>query len=91
MKYKYFEFLCIKLELSVMQNYDFIVEEVVKCLNSLESLCVFKEDYNNLCLFLIIFKIFDYSEYQNWNLSNVRVKCFRDVIFFVEKYFIFMD
>lgn len=86
MKHKYLELLCIKSEPSVMQNYDFTVEEVVKCLNSLESLCVSKEDYNNLCLLLTIPKISDHPEYQNWNPSNARVKCFRDVTPLVEKY-----
>lgn len=91
MKHKYLELLCIKSEPSVMQNYDFTVEEVVKCLNSLESLCVSKEDYNNLCLLLTIPKISDHPEYQNWNPSNARVKCFRDVTHLVEKYLTPMD
>lgn len=91
MKHKYLELLCIKSEPSVMQNYDFTVEEVVKCLNSLESLCVSKEDYNNLCLLLTIPKISDHPEYQNWNPSNARVKCFRDVTPLVEKYLTPMD
>lgn len=91
MKHKYLELLCIKSEPSVMQNYDFTVEEVVKCLNSLESLCVSKEDYNNLCLLLTIPKISDHPEYQNWNPSNARVKCFRDVAPLVEKYLTPMD
>ncbi|XP_061189106.1 WD repeat-containing protein 47-like isoform X2 [Saccostrea echinata] len=91
MKHKYLELLCIKSEPSVMQNYDFTVEEVVKCLNSLESLCVSKEDYNNLCLLLTIPKISDHPEYQNWNPSNARVKCFRDVSPLVEKYLTPMD
>lgn len=91
LKHKYLELLCIKSEPSVMQNYDFTVEEVVKCLNSLESLCVSKEDYNNLCLLLTIPKISDHPEYQNWNPSNARVKCFRDVTPLVEKYLTPMD
>ncbi|XP_056011335.1 WD repeat-containing protein 47-like isoform X4 [Ostrea edulis] len=91
MKHKYLELLCIKSEPSVMQNYDFTVEEVVKCLNNLESVCVSKEDYNNLCLLLTIPKISDHPEYQNWNPSNARVKCFRDVTPIVEKYLTPMD
>lgn len=33
----------------------------------------------------------DHPEYQNWNPSNARVKCFRDVTPLVEKYLTPMD
>ncbi|GFR78802.1 WD repeat-containing protein 47 [Elysia marginata] len=48
LKHKYLELLCIKAEPTVMQNYEFTVDEVVKCLNSLEDLCDTKEDYSSI-------------------------------------------
>ncbi|GFO45645.1 WD repeat-containing protein 47 [Plakobranchus ocellatus] len=79
LKYKYLELLCIKAEPTVMQNYEFTVDEVVKCLNSLEELCDSKEDYSNLCFLLSLPKLSDHSDYQNWNPSNARVECFKQV------------
>lgn len=86
MKHKYLELLCIKSEPCAFQNYDLTVDEVVKCLNSLESLCPSKEEYNVMCLLLTVPKLSDHSEYANWNPSNARVKCFNDVCPFVEKF-----
>ncbi|CAG2204362.1 WD repeat-containing protein 47 [Mytilus edulis] len=86
MKHKYLELLCIKSEPSAFQNYELTVDEVVKCLNSLESLCPSKEEYNVLCLLLTVPKLSDHSEYVNWNPSNARVKCFNDVCPFIEKF-----
>ncbi|KAJ8300136.1 hypothetical protein KUTeg_021655 [Tegillarca granosa] len=86
MRHKYLELLCIKSEPSIMQNYEFTVDEVVKCLNSLEFLCPSKEEYSNLCLLLTLPKLSDHSDYQNWNPSNARVDCFKDVFPLVEKY-----
>ncbi|XP_071155745.1 WD repeat-containing protein 47-like isoform X2 [Mytilus edulis] len=85
-KHKYLELLCIKSEPSAFQNYELTVDEVVKCLNSLESLCPSKEEYNVLCLLLTVPKLSDHSEYVNWNPSNARVKCFNDVCPFIEKF-----
>ncbi|KAK3757455.1 hypothetical protein RRG08_015463 [Elysia crispata] len=79
LKHKYLELLCIKAEPTVMQNYEFTVDEVVKCLNSLEDLCDSKEDYSNLCFLLSLPKLSDHSDYQNWNPSNARVECFKQV------------
>ncbi|XP_059157387.1 WD repeat-containing protein 47-like [Physella acuta] len=79
LKHKYLELLCIKSEPNVMQNYETTVDEVVKCLNTLESLCASKEEYSNLCFLLSLPKLSDHSEYQNWNPSNARVECFRQV------------
>ncbi|BFZ05824.1 hypothetical protein BsWGS_08863 [Bradybaena similaris] len=79
LKHKYLELLCIKSEPNVMQNYETTVDEVVKCLNTLEALCGSKEEYSNLCFLLSLPKLSDHSEYQNWNPSNARVECFRQV------------
>ncbi|CAG5127694.1 unnamed protein product [Candidula unifasciata] len=68
LKHKYLELLCIKSE-----------PNVVKCLNTLEALCGSKEEYSNLCFLLSLPKLSDHSEYQNWNPSNARVECFRQV------------
>ncbi|XP_052093602.1 WD repeat-containing protein 47-like isoform X2 [Mytilus californianus] len=86
MKHKYLELLCIKSEPSAFQNYELTVDEVVKCLNNLESLCPSKEEYNVLCLLLTVPKLSDHSEYTNWNPSNARVKCFNDICPFIEKF-----
>nr|KAG5699996.1 hypothetical protein BaRGS_001815 [Batillaria attramentaria] len=66
-KHKYLELLCIKSEPNIMQNYEVTVDEVVRCLNSLESLCPTKEDYSNLCFLLSLPKLSDHIDYQNWN------------------------
>ncbi|XP_048245454.1 WD repeat-containing protein 47-like isoform X4 [Haliotis rufescens] len=86
MKHKYLELLCIKSEPNVMQNYEFTVEEVVKCLNSLEEFCPNKEEYSNLCFLLSLPKLSDHVEFQNWNPSNARVQCFNDIVPLVEKF-----
>ncbi|XP_060070806.1 WD repeat-containing protein 47-like [Ylistrum balloti] len=86
MKHKYLELLCIKSDPTAMQNYEFTVEEVVKCLNSLEKLCPTKEEYNNMCMLLTLPRLSDHIDYQNWNPSNARVTCFRDVLPLVEKF-----
>ncbi|GAB1603063.1 WD repeat-containing protein 47-like isoform X4 [Argonauta hians] len=84
MKHKYLELLCIKSEPSIMANYDFTVDEVVKCLNSLESLCPTKEEYSNLCLLLTLPRLASHIDYQNWNPSNARAQCFKTVFPMVE-------
>eukprot|EP00106_Octopus_bimaculoides_P017484 XP_014784926.1 PREDICTED: WD repeat-containing protein 47-like isoform X3 [Octopus bimaculoides] len=84
MKHKYLELLCIKSEPSIMANYDFTVDEVVKCLNSLESLCPTKEEYSNLCLLLTLPRLASHIDYQNWNPSNARAQCFKTVYPLVE-------
>ncbi|XP_070176576.1 WD repeat-containing protein 47-like isoform X1 [Littorina saxatilis] len=86
MKHKYLELLCIKSEPNIMQNYDVTVDEVVKCLNGLESLCPTKEEYSNLCFLLSLPKLSDHIDYQNWNPSNARVTCFKEVLPLVEKF-----
>ena len=60
--------------------------QVVKCLNNLEGLCPSKEDYSNLCFLLSLPKLSDHVDYQNWNPSNARVQCFKDVLPLIEKF-----
>ncbi len=84
-KHKYLELLCLKSEPGPMQNNDVTVDEVVKCLSSLENLCPTKDEYSNLCLLLTLPKLSDHMDYQNWNPSNARVECFKDVFPLVEK------
>ena len=86
MKHKYLELLCIKSEPNVMQNYEFTVEEVVKCLNVLENICPSKEEYSNLCFLLSLPRLSDHADYQNWNPSNARVQCFNDCFPLVERF-----
>lgn len=85
-RHKYLELLCIKSENGPMSNHEFTVDEVVKCLNTLESLCPSKEDYSNLCLLLTLPRLSDHVEYQNWNPSNARVECFKDIFPLVENF-----
>lgn len=87
LRHKYVELLCIKTEASCNGNsVDSAVEEVVKVLNELERVAPSKEDYSNLCLLLTLPRLTDHLHYKDWNPSNARVKCFRDVFPLVEKF-----
>lgn len=87
LRHKYVELLCIKTEASCSGNsVDSAVEEVVKVLNELERVSPSKEDYSNLCLLLTLPRLTDHLHYKDWNPSNARVKCFRDVFPLVEKF-----
>ncbi|KAJ3661361.1 hypothetical protein Zmor_005759 [Zophobas morio] len=80
LKHKYIELLCIKSEANVQGNsVDNAVEEVVKVLNDLEKFAPTKEDYSNLCLLLTLPRLTDHLQYKDWNPSNARVQCFREV------------
>nr|XP_015833142.1 PREDICTED: WD repeat-containing protein 47 isoform X2 [Tribolium castaneum] len=80
LKHKYIELLCIKSEANVQGNsVDNAVEEVVKVLNDLEKFAPSKEDYSNLCLLLTLPRLTDHLQYKDWNPSNARVQCFREV------------
>ena len=85
-KHKYLELLCIKADVVAAQNSDVTVDEVVKCLNQLEHLCSTRDDYSSLCLLLTLPRLSDHAEYQNWNPSNARVECFRDLCPLVDKF-----
>lgn len=84
-RHKYLELLCIRSESAPAPNYDYTVDEVVKCLSTLEQLCPSKDEYNNLCLLLTLSRLSDHPEYLNWNPSNARVQCFAEVYPLVEK------
>ncbi|KAF5295460.1 hypothetical protein FQR65_LT10448 [Abscondita terminalis] len=79
LKHKYVELLCIKSEAGQGSSVDNAVEEVVKVLNELEKFAPTKEDYSNMCLLLTLPRLTDHLQYKDWNPSNARVKCFREV------------
>ncbi|KAF6200936.1 hypothetical protein GE061_005383 [Apolygus lucorum] len=92
MKHKYVELLCIKSEAGAMMgagaNVDTAVEEVVKVLQELEKVSPSKEDYSNLCLLLTLPRLSDHLQYKNWNPSNARILCFREIYPLVEKFLV---
>lgn len=91
MRHKYVELLCIKSEANVIVtgtngNVDNAVEEVVKVLSDLEKVAPTKEEYSSLCLLLTLPRLTDHLQYKDWNPSNARVQCFREVHPLVEKF-----
>lgn len=86
LRQKYVELLCIKSEAGLIANVDTAVEEVVKVLSDLEKLCPSREIYNHLCLLLTLPKLIDHADYQDWNPSSARVRCFQDIYPLVEKF-----
>nr|CAD7429905.1 unnamed protein product [Timema monikensis] len=90
LRHKYVELLCIKSEALVaagpINNVDSAVEDVVKVLQELERVAPTKEDYSNLCLLLTLPRLSDHLQYKDWNPSNARVQCFREVYPLVEKF-----
>ena len=87
-KHKYIELLCLKSELENTQNYDGAVEEVVKCVNKLESLCSSKEEFNKLCLMMSAPNFGNHPDYVDWNPSNARVGCFKEIHSLVEHFLV---
>ena len=85
-KYKYIELLCIKFEIGPFENAENCVKKIVDCLKELENYCPSKEDYNNFCLLLTLENFDQHSDYKNWNPSLSRIKCFNEVLKFIEKY-----
>ncbi|KAK5643035.1 hypothetical protein RI129_009202 [Pyrocoelia pectoralis] len=80
LKHKYVELLCIKSEANVQgSSVDNAVEEVVKVLTELEKFAPTKEDYSNMCLLLTLPRLTDHLHYKDWNPSNARVQCFREI------------
>ncbi|KAJ8932997.1 hypothetical protein NQ314_014288 [Rhamnusium bicolor] len=80
LKHKYIELLCIKSEANIQgSSVDNAVEEVVKVLNELEKYSPTKEDYSTMCLLLTLPRLTDHLQYKDWNPSNARVQCFREV------------
>ncbi|RZF32329.1 hypothetical protein LSTR_LSTR001793 [Laodelphax striatellus] len=87
LRHKYIELLCIKSEANLSGgSVDTAVEEVVKVLGELEKVAPTKEDYSNFCLLLTLPRLTDHLHYKDWNPSNARVQCFRDVFPLVEKF-----
>lgn len=90
LQHKYVELLCIKSEATGMMmgsmNVDSAVEEVVNVLNEIEQVAPSKEEYSNLCLMLTLPRLSDHLHYKDWNPSNARVRCFREVYPLVEKF-----
>lgn len=92
LRHKYVELLCIKSEANVISgtttngNVDNAVEEVVKVLNDLEKFAPSQEEYKSLCLLLTLPRLTDHFQYKDWNPSNARVQCFREIHPLVEKF-----
>lgn len=91
LRHKYVELLCIKSEALLAAGpaattVDSAVEDVVKVLNELERVAPSKEDYSNLCLLLTLPRLSDHLQYKDWNPSNARVQCFREVFPLVEQF-----
>ncbi|CAD6240170.1 GSCOCG00002537001-RA-CDS [Cotesia congregata] len=90
LRHKYVELLCIKSEANIIAgangSVDNAVEEVVKVLSDLEKVAPSKEEYSSLCLLLTLPRLTDHLQYKDWNPSNARVQCFREVHLLVEKF-----
>ncbi|XP_014297647.2 WD repeat-containing protein 47 isoform X2 [Microplitis demolitor] len=91
LRHKYVELLCIKSEANIIiagtnGSVDNAVEEVVKVLSDLEKVAPSKEEYSSLCLLLTLPRLTDHLQYKDWNPSNARVQCFREVHSLVEKF-----
>ncbi|KAH0535639.1 hypothetical protein KQX54_017869 [Cotesia glomerata] len=90
LRHKYVELLCIKSEANIIAgangSVDNAVEEVVKVLSDLEKVAPSKEEYSSLCLLLTLPRLTDHLQYKDWNPSNARVQCFREVHSLVEKF-----
>ena len=87
-KHKYIELLCLKSELGNIQNYDGAVEEVVKCVNKLETLCASKEEFSKLCLMMSVPNLANHPDYADWNPSSARVGCFKELLPLVEHFLV---
>ncbi|XP_065162382.1 WD repeat-containing protein 47 isoform X2 [Atheta coriaria] len=87
LKHKYIELLCIKSEANMQgSSVDNAVEEVVKVLNELEKYAPTKEEHSHMCLLLTLPRLTDHMNYKDWNPSNARVQCFREVYPYVAEF-----
>ena len=84
-RHKYLELLCIRAESGPVHGYEYTVDEVVKCVNTLEQLCPTKEEFSKLCLIMTLPRLSDHPEFLHWNPSNARVQCFSEVYPLIEK------
>jgi hypothetical protein len=74
-KYKYLELLCIKNEIG---NTKFSDHAALSCLRDLEAVCD-KAEFNEYRLLLSYPMIQDHPDYKDWNPTNARVKCFKEI------------
>lgn len=81
---KYVELLCVKSEAG--SSVESAIDEVVRVLGQLEKVAPSKEEYSNLCLLLPLPRLTDHTLYKDWNPSQARVRCFRDLYPLVEKF-----
>ncbi|CAG9818593.1 unnamed protein product [Phaedon cochleariae] len=87
LKHKYTELLCIKSEANAIgSSVDNAVEEVVKVLSDLEKCAPSKEEYSTMCLLLTLPRLTDHLHYKDWNPSNARVQCFREIYSLVAEF-----
>jgi len=82
-RHKYLELLCVRADAAPGSDVG-TVDEVVRCLNDLESVSPSREEYNRLCLLLTTQRLSDHPEYAGWNPSSARVQCFSEIRPFVE-------
>ncbi|KAF3690789.1 WD repeat-containing protein 47 Neuronal enriched MAP-interacting protein [Channa argus] len=88
-KQKYLEALCVNNAMSAAedpQSLELTMQEVVKCLHSLEQFCPSKEDYSKLCLLLTLPRLTHHAEFKDWNPSTARVHCFEEACVMVAEF-----
>ncbi|KAI6225632.1 hypothetical protein M3Y95_00717700 [Aphelenchoides besseyi] len=78
-KYKFFELLCVKQEPGMLQDNDFVVEEIVECLKDLEQIAPSPEEYRHLCALLTLPNLTDHVDFKGWNPSAARIEAFKKV------------
>jgi len=62
------------------------VDQLVSYLTDIRMFCPTEEEYKKLCLLLTSARLQDHSEYRNWNPSNGRVQCFKEVYPLISKF-----
>ncbi|KAI5729719.1 hypothetical protein M8J76_005765 [Diaphorina citri] len=92
LRHKFIELICIKSETAALTGLttstamDSTVDEMVTLLAEIEKICPTKQDHINLCLLLTLPRLSDHLNFKDWNPSNARVTCFREVYPLVEKF-----
>uniref|UniRef100_A0A8D9ESI7 WD repeat-containing protein 47 n=1 Tax=Cacopsylla melanoneura TaxID=428564 RepID=A0A8D9ESI7_9HEMI len=92
LRHKFIELICIKSETAALTGMttsttmDSAVDEMVALLAEIEKICPTKQDHINLCLLLTLPRLSDHLNFKDWNPSNARVTCFREVYPLVEKF-----
>lgn len=85
LRHKYIELLCMKSEFKAY-NVQKIINDIVEVLTKIQELSPTKEEYSYLCLLLSLPNITEHAKYRNWNPSNARVQCFREILPLVEQF-----